>query len=121
MLISINEITSGIALRVDDQLYLVTDYNHVKPGKGAAFVRVKLKNMKTELVIERTFRSVDRLETVELEEKKAQYTYRVGDTFHFMDHESYEELDIDKQHVGENVIKYLQDNMQVTVVFCDHK
>lgn len=120
MNISINQITSNIALRVDDQIYMVVDYNHVKPGKGSAFVRVKLKNMKTDLVIERTFRSSESLEEVPLEDKRAQFTYRAGDTFHFMDHETYEEIAVDKEVVGE-AVKYLQDNAEVTIVVCDHK
>lgn len=120
MNISINQISSGIALKVDDQIYLVTDYNHVKPGKGSAFVRVKLKNMRTDLVVERTFRSAETLEEVPLDEKRAHFTYRDGDTFHFMDQETFEEISINKEFVGE-AVKYLQDNAEVTIVFCDHK
>lgn len=120
MAIGINEITSGLALRVDDQIFLVVDYNHVKPGKGSAFVRVKLKNMKTDLVIERTFRNADKMETVFLEEKAVQYLYQAGNSFHFMDQETFEELVISKEEVGE-AVKYLQENLDVTAVFCDHK
>ncbi len=120
MAIGINEITSGLALRVDDQLFIVVDYNHVKPGKGSAFVRVRLKNLKTDLIIERTFRNADKMETVFLEEKPVQYLYRAGNSFHFMDQETYEELVISEEEVGE-AVKYLQENLDVTAVFCDHK
>ena len=120
MALSINEITSGIALKVEDQIYIVSDYNHVKPGKGAAFVRVKLKHMKTDLVIERTFRSAEKLDEVFLEERKVQFSYRTGDTFHFIDQETFEELLIAKADLGSSE-KYLQDNLDVTTVFCDHK
>lgn len=120
MALSITDITSGLALKIDNQLYMVVDYNHVKPGKGAAFVRVRLKNIKTDLVIERTFRNADKLDDAFLEEKAAQYLYRSGNTFHFMDQETFEELAISEECVGSGV-KYLQDNLIVTVVFCDHK
>jgi len=118
--IGINDIESGIALRVEDQLFLVVDFNHVKPGKGSAFVRVRLKNMKTDLVIERTFRSSERLETIPLEEKTVQYLYRAGNTFHFMDQDDYEEVAIESENVG-HAANYLQDNLNVTAVYCDNK
>jgi len=118
--IGINEIEGGMALRVEDQLFLVLDYSHVKPCKGSAFVRVRLKNMKTDLVIERTFRSNDTLDVADLEEKKAQYLYRTGDVFHFMDQESYEEIAIPKESLG-GAINFLQDNLNVVAVYCDHK
>ena len=118
--VGINEITGGMALRVEDQLFLVVDYNHVKPGKGSAFVRVKLKNMKTDLVIERTFRSNDSLDVADLEEKKVQYLYRAGDIFHFMDQETYEEVTIPEKSLG-NAINFSQDNLIVGAIYCDHK
>ena len=107
-------------MRVDGELYLIVEYSHVKPGKGSAFVRVKLKNMKTDLSIERTFRSSDKLDDVLLEEKTVQYLYRSGDTFYFMDQETFEELAIPQELMGEGV-KFLQDNMNVTAIYCDDK
>ena len=68
MTISINQISSGTGLRINGAIFLVTDYNHVKPGKGSAFVRVKLKNVKTQQVLERTFKTADKLDDVLLEE-----------------------------------------------------
>lgn len=118
--IGINGITGGIALRVEGQIFLVLDYNHVKPGKGSAFVRVRLKNMKTDLVIERTFRSSESLETIDLEEKTVQYLYRAGDTFHFMDQDNYEEVAISVEQIG-TAAKYLQDNLNVTALYCEQK
>ncbi len=120
MALGINDITSGMALRVDDQVLVVIDYSHVKPGKGSAFVRVKLKNLKTDLVIERTYRSSEKLDEALLEEKNVQYLYKAGDTFHFMDQDTYEELTISKEDIG-NTVNFLQDNLDVTAVFCDHK
>ena len=121
MNISINEIESGIGLLLNDTVYLVTEYHHVKPGKGSAFVRVKLKHIKNDSVLERTFRTSERLESVDLEEKKLQYLYRAGDVFHFMDHESYEETPIPLEVLGNNVVKFLQDNLQVTALCNKHQ
>lgn len=113
MVIGINEITSGIGIRLDNVVYLVIDYSHVKPGKGSAFVRVRLKNIKTDSVIERTFRSSERLDEVALEERRLQYLYRSGDSFHFMDHTSYEEVVVPKESLGE-MDQFLLENMEVT-------
>ncbi|MFA5060447.1 MAG: elongation factor P [Candidatus Omnitrophota bacterium] len=120
-MLSINEITNGIVLRVEGELYLVVDYSHVKPGKGSAFVRVKLKKMKTDLVIERTYRTAERLEDVFMEERRFQYQYNAGDTFHFMDQTTFEEIAVSRDVLGEKVIDYLQDNLELIAVYCDNK
>ena len=115
MTISINQIASGIGLLINDVVYFVMDYDHVKPGKGSAFVRVKLKNVKTGQVLEKTFRSSDKLEDITLEEKKIQNLYQSGDSFNFMDMNSYEEILISKDILGDDV-KFLKDNLEVTAV-----
>lgn len=92
---------------------MVTDYSHVKPGKGSAFVRVKLKNIKTQQVLEKTFKTADKLDDVLLVEKKLQNLYRSGESFHFMDCTSYEETIVSKNVVGD-AIRFLQDNLEVT-------
>ena len=120
MTITINQLSSGMGLNIDGQVYLITEYHHVKPGKGAAFVRVKLKNIKTEQVLERTFRSADKLEEANLEEKRLNFLYRAADAFHFMDHESYEEIVIPEEELGD-VPKFLLDDLQVTGIYHDHK
>lgn len=107
-----------MGLRVNNDIYVIEEYHHVKPGKGSAFVRIKLRNLKTNLVVERTFKSSDKLEDVFLEQKVLQYLYRAGDSFHFMDQESFEEHVIDEGHLGE-ATKYLQDNLDVTGIFYD--
>ena len=113
MAIGINEITSGIGICLDNVVYLVTDYSHVKPGKGSAFVRVRLKNIKTDSVIERTFRSSEKLDEVVLEARRLQYLYRSGDSFHFMDHTSYEEVVVAKESLGD-MDRFLLENLEVT-------
>ena len=116
MAIGINEIESGMGLLINGEIYIVTDYSHVKPGKGSAFVRVRLKNLKTELSLERTYRSAETLEDIELEEKRLVYQYRAGDEFHFMDQQSYEEAVVHEDIIGSGV-KYLQDNLEVYAFF----
>ena len=117
MAITINEIEGGMGLLVDGQLYFVTEYHHVKPGKGSAFVRVRLKNIKTDAVLERTFRSAEVLEDAALERRRMQFTYAAGDEYHFMDQNTFEDIVIPKELLGDGV-KYLQDNMEVeTILF----
>ncbi len=116
MAISINEISNGMGLLVNGAVYIVSEVHHVKPGKGSAFVRVKMKNLKTDLNLERTFKTADRLDDVYLEERKLQYLYRAGDTFHFMDQTSYEERAISLSEIGD-AIKFLQDHTEITAVY----
>lgn len=120
MTISINQITSGSALNIDGNIYFVTDYNHVKPGKGSAFVKVRLRNVKTQQVLERTFRSSERLEDVPLEERRFQMMYQAGDDFHFMDLTSYEEVVVAKDVMGE-AVRFLQEHLEVTGTCFHHE
>lgn len=115
---SINEISNGMALLVNGEVYIVSEVHHVKPGKGSAFVRVRMKNLKTDLNLERTFKTADKIEDVYLEERRLQYLYRAGDTFHFMDQTNYEERAISLSEMGDSV-KFLQDNMEITAVYYD--
>jgi elongation factor P len=110
--ISINQITSGIGLLINDEVYLVTEFSHVKPGKGSAFVRVKLRNIKTQQVLERTFKTADKLDDVVLEERRLQNLYKSGDSYHFMDNKSFEEIVIHQDVIGE-AVRFLQDNIEV--------
>ncbi len=102
-----------MGLRINDDIFLVTGYSHVKPGKGSAFVRVKLKNIRTQQVLEKTFKTADKLDDVPLEERKLQNLYRSGDSFYFMDYTTYEEVAVPEEVIGEDV-KFLQDNLEVT-------
>jgi elongation factor P len=111
--ISINQISSGTGLRINGEIFLVTEYSHVKPGKGSAFVRVKMKNVRTQQVLERTFKTADKLDDVFLEERKLQNLYRSGDDFHFMDCASYEQKVLSKDILGD-AIDFLQDHLEVT-------
>lgn len=118
MTISINQLVGGMGLKIDGNIFLVTEYNHVKPGKGSAFVRVKLKNVKTQQVLEKTYKTADKLEDVPLEEKKLQNLYKSSDGYHFMDLTSFEQLVIPTEVIGSDE-KYLQENAEV-VGICHH-
>lgn len=113
MTISINQLKPGVGLRLNDGFFMVTEYQHVKPGKGGAFVKVKLKNVKTEQVLDRTFKPGEKLEEAHLEERKLQNLYRSGDDFHFMDTTTYEETVVSSEIVAD-AVKFLQDNLEVT-------
>lgn len=112
MTISINQLASGMGLLVDGSIFLVVGYQHVKPGKGTAFVRVKLKNVKTQQVLERTYKTAEKLEDVALEERKLQKSYVSSDGVHFMDLTTFEEKIVTQDVVGD-AIKFLQDDMEV--------
>ncbi len=113
-MISTNEIKSGIALIVDKVLYAVSSYEHVKPGKGQAFVRVKLKRLDSGQVVEKTFKSNEKLENAFLDNKKMQYLYKSGDEYVFMDNNTFEQLGIEKDVLGD-ALDWLQENMDITV------
>ena len=99
--------------------FFVTELNHVKPGKGSAFVRVRLKNIRTDAVLERTYRTAETLEEADLERRRMQFTYVTGDEYHFMDQSTFEDTIIPKLLLGDGV-KYLQDNMEVeTILYKD--
>ncbi len=118
MTISINQISSGMALRINNEIYLVQEFQHVKPGKGSAFVRVKLRQVKTDAVLEKTFRTSDRLEDVPLEEVPYVYLYASGDDFVFMDQQSYEQVTVPASVVGE-ARRFLLEDLEVTALCCD--
>ena len=98
--ISTNEFKSGITVKMDGDLYVIIEYQHVKPGKGGAFVRTKLRKMKTGGVIERTFRVGEKFEDAFIEQRTLQYQYRAGDAFHFMDTTTYEDVTIKEDFIG---------------------
>jgi elongation factor P len=114
--LSINDIKSGVTILLDAEVYMVIDTQHVKPGKGAAFVRTKLRNMKNSLIQEKTWRGDEKIEEAFVEERKLQYTYKSGNLYHFMDQENYEEIAIAEDHLADKV-KFLKDNLEVLGYF----
>ncbi len=113
MTIGINQLSNGMGIQIDSDLYLVTEYHHVKPGKGSAFVRVRMRNIKTDATLERTFRSADRLEDVVLEEQKMQFLYAAAGQYHFMNLINYDQVELPEAVVGGDVAKFLLENLEV--------
>ncbi len=120
MTITINQLTTGQGLKIDGEIYMVVDYTHVKPGKGSAFARVKVKNIKTDAVLERTFKTADKLDDVMLEEHKMQFLYHSGDSFHLMNLGSYEQSEISADMVGD-AAKFLLENLEIIGLVYENK
>ena len=116
MALSVNEIKSGVTMLVDGRVYMVIETQHVKPGKGAAFVRVKLRNLKDAGIQERTFRGDEKLEEAFVEERKLQYLYTSGKMYNFMDQENFEEITIFQDDIQDKK-KFLKDNLELTGYF----
>jgi elongation factor P len=117
MQVSTAEFKKGLKIVFDGQPYAIVDFQHVKPGKGGAFVRTKLKHMRQGRVIDNTFRSGEKVELVDFEEKHMQFLYR-DDAYHFMDTESYEQISMSADHVGDARL-YLKENTEVDVLYID--
>lgn len=110
----------GLKIELNGEPYVIVDFLHVKPGKGGAFVRTTLKSMITGNVLDRTFRSGEKVGKPNLEEKEMQYLYESEGQFHFMDTETYEQSFLTSEQLGE-ARQYLQENVTVTVLFHDNK
>ena len=119
-MISVNDLKNGLTLELDNGLWSVVEFLHVKPGKGAAFVRTKLKNVETGSVLEKTFRAGEKVAKAMLNRKEMQYLYKAGEEFVMMDMESYEQLQLTKDQVGDGV-KYMKEDMVVQVLMHDTK
>jgi elongation factor P len=114
-MISSNDFRPGVSIELDGSVWKVVEFLHVKPGKGAAFVRTKLKNVQTGNTVERTFRAGETVPQATLEKSVKQHTYKDGEQFVFMDMESYEEARLNADQIGDTV-KYLKEGMEVNVV-----
>ncbi|MEB3309696.1 MAG: elongation factor P [Snowella sp.] len=115
-MISSNDFRSGTTIEIDGAVWRVVEFLHVKPGKGSAFVRTKLKNAKTGSVVERTFRAGETVPAATLEKKAMQHTYKDGTDYVFMDLETYEEIRILPEQLGDRV-KFLKEEMEVNILF----
>lgn len=114
--LSINQIKIGVTIALDGTPYQVIGVEHVKPGKGSAFVRAKIRNLKNDMVIERTFKSDDSIEEAYIEEKNLRYSYHSGDFYHFIDAETYEDIAIEKDRLHETD-KFLKDDLEVAALY----
>ena len=116
-MITTNDLRPGTCFEHDGDYWQVAEYQHVKPGKGPAFVRVKIKNLRKGSVVERTFRTSEKVEELRVEKRKAQYSYDSGDGFVFLDNETFDQIDISKERMGEQA-GFMVENMNVTLVTC---
>jgi elongation factor P len=117
-MISTNQFKNGSAIRVDGKRFTIIYFQHVKPGKGSAFVRTRLRNIDTGAVIEKTFRAGEKLESVRTESRPMTYLYRDGDLLYFMDTETYEQLAVSLEVVGD-AVGYIVPNGTVSVLSAD--
>lgn len=114
-MISVNDFRTGQTIEVDNAIWQVIDFQHVKPGKGAAFVRSKLRNLRTGAVQEKTFRAGEKVAKARIENRRMQYLYASGDVHTFMDNESYEQLELTASQI-EHELKFLKENMDVHIM-----
>ncbi|GEL14308.1 elongation factor P [Pediococcus cellicola] len=114
-MISTSDFKNGLTIQVDDGIWRIVEFQHVKPGKGSAFVRTKLKNLRTDAVQEKTFRAGEKMEQANIETKKMQYLYSDGDNYVFMDNNTYEQLEIPAANLTQEK-NYLIENMEVSVI-----
>jgi elongation factor P len=113
-MISSNDFRNGVTIIIDGHLWTVIEFLHVKPGKGAAFVRTKLKNVKTGGTLERTFRAGEKLERATVDNREMQMLYNDTDGYHFMDNETYENITLQRELIGDPA-DFLKDGMKVAV------
>jgi elongation factor P len=119
-MISTNDFRTGVVVQLDGDLYAVVQSQHVKRGRGSAYVRAKVRNLKTGAITERTFNAGERVPLVYLERKTMQYLYHQGGQYIVMDNETYEQLSLGDDLLGD-AVHYLRDNTDVTVVFYDER
>ena len=106
---SAGDCRNGITIEIDSNIFQIIEFQHVKPGKGAAFVRTKLKNIKSGGVIEKTFRPTEKCPQARIDRKDMQYLYSDGDLFHFMDQETFEQIALNEENVGDS-LKFVKEN-----------
>jgi elongation factor P len=114
-MISAGEFRNGITIELEGGLYTIVDFQHVKPGKGAAFVRSTLKNMETGSVLEKTFRPTERMNRAHIDRRDLQYLYSDGQLFHFMDTETYEQTEMNAAQIGNN-LQFVKENDMIKVL-----
>ncbi len=115
-MISAGEFRKGVTIEIDGGVWVIVDFQHVKPGKGAAFVRTRIKNVITGNVLDRTFNPTEKFPRAMVERKEMQYLYNDGDLYYFMDTETYEQLPLSRS-ICEDAINFITENMNVTVSF----
>lgn len=114
-MISAGDFRNGITIELDSNVFQIIEFQHVKPGKGAAFVRTKLKNIKNGGVVEKTFRPTEKCPQARIDRKEMQYLYSDGDMFNFMDVETYDQISLTKEEIGDS-LKFVKENEMVKML-----
>lgn len=114
-MISTSDFRTGLTIEIEGDVYQVVDFQHVKPGKGAAFVRSKIKNLRTGAVVERTFNPGEKLPRARVERKEVQYLYNDGKEYNFMNMETYDQFGMSDDELGD-AVKYLKENMVINIL-----
>ncbi len=115
-MVNANDIKNGMTILFEDNIYVVLEFSHVKPGKGAAFVKAKLKNLRTGSIVEKTFNSSIKLERAMIQKIDMQYLYNSGESYNFMNMETYEQIEIPVSRLGDDA-KFLKENLSVNITF----
>ena len=115
-MINVNDLKVGMTIMYENNIYSVMDTQHVKPGKGAAFVQAKLKNLRNGSIIENRFNSSDKVEPARIEKKAMQFLYSMNDTYYFMNMSDYEQIELDKKLIGDDA-DLLKENLEVDIMF----
>lgn len=113
-MISTNDLRSGITIQLDGDIFVVLESQHVKPGKGSAFVKSKIKNLRTGAIFEKTFNAGVKVQTAHIDKKAMQYLYSMNDTYYFMNMETYEQIELTKDQVGDSA-NFLKENGEVSI------
>ncbi|MTI79984.1 MAG: elongation factor P [Firmicutes bacterium] len=112
-MISTNDFKTGLTIELEGAVYQVIDFQHVKPGKGSAFVRSKLRNLQTGAVVDKTFNAGEKIPKAHIDRREVQYLYNDGTNYNFMDMETYDQFEMDKDQLGD-AVKYLKENMAIS-------
>ncbi|MBQ1721516.1 MAG: elongation factor P [Lachnospiraceae bacterium] len=117
-MITAGDFRNGVTIEIDDKVCQIIEFHHVKPGKGAAFVRTKLKDIKNGGVVERSFRPTEKFPTAHIDRKDMQYLYNDGDLYYFMDVETYDQISLNEEEIGDS-LKFVKENEMCKI--CSHK
>lgn len=114
-MIGVNDIKNGMTLIIEGNIFQIIEFLHVKPGKGSAFMKTKLRNLRTGGIVEKTFNTNVKFEKANINKMNSQYLYSMGDTYYFMNMETYEQLELSKEQIGDSA-NYLIENMNVYII-----
>ena len=117
-MINVNDVKNGMTIEDEGNIFQVVEFSHVKPGKGAAFVKMKLRNLRTGAIVEKTYNSSIKVAKANIQRKPMHYLYQAGDAYSFMDMNTYEQVELTDAQIGEDV-KYLKENLDVSLIYFD--